>query len=129
MANIPIEGTHKGDVPESPLDDEKKKDPADLQTKIYNETDKQYLSFLQERLERSKQMKDQTHPEFNGKTYYQVYEENEKIANTHHLGAKKNADDVVVSAGTIEAKLDALLSNINNLNLEPEVLAFDKLTN
>ena len=35
----------------------------------------------------------------------------------------------MVSAGTIEQKLDALLSNINNLNLAPEVFAFDKQNN
>jgi len=129
MPQIPTDGKFQNDIPQNPLDDEKKKSPQDLQTKVYTEEDKVYLSFLQERLENSKRMKDQTHPEFNGKTYYQVYEDNEKIANTHHLDPKKNPDDVVVSAGTIESKLDALLSNINNLNLEVEVLAFDKNNN
>ena len=95
---------------------------------IYSPEDKDYLSFLQYRLEVAKRQKDQPYPEFNGKTYYQIYEENEKIANTN-LEPKKNDDDVIVSAGTIESKLDALLANINNLDLSPNVLAYDSENN
>lgn len=109
----------------NPLDETKEKD-AETVTKLYSEDDKQYLSFLQQRLESAKRQKEQAYPEFNGKTYYQYYEENEKIANTNHLDKKENPDDVVVSAGTIEQKLDSLLSHINNLNLSPEVFAFDE---
>lgn len=111
----------------NPLD-EKKKAPLNSAPE-YKDTDREYLGFLQNRLMRAKRQKDQPQPEFNNKTYYQYYEENEKIANTHHLDPKKNDDDVVVSAGTIEQKLDSLLANINNLNLSFEVGAFDKENN
>lgn len=114
-------------VPENPLDDTVVKPEADLQ-RLYKEEDREYLSFLQSRLEKAKLAKNQPYPEFKNKTYYQYYEENEKIANTY-LEESKNEDDVIVSAGTIEQKLDSLLSHINNLNLAPDVLAFDKENN
>ncbi len=98
-------------------------------SKLYTDEDKQYLSYLQTRLENAKKLMDQPYPEFNNKTRFQYYEENEKIANTNHLDAKKNDDDVIVSAGTIEAKLDALLSNVNNLNLSSDIFPFDKENN
>lgn len=104
----------------------KKTEEQDMPITLYTEEDFKYRNFLRQRLTDAKKAKEQMYPEFNNKTYYQYYEENEKIANTHHLDPKKNPDDVVVSAGTVESKLDSLLSNINNLNLEAEVFAFDK---
>lgn len=113
--------------PVNPLDEKKDEiKPAEV---IYTPEDREYLSFLQLRLETAKRQKDQIYPEFNNKTYYQYYEENERIANTHQLDGKKNDDDVIVSAGTIEQKLDALLSHINNMNLSVEVEAFDRENN
>jgi len=115
-------------VPEHPLDEEKKEQSSDVE-RIYSEKDKEYLSMLQQRLMDSKLTKNTSHPEFDDKNYYQIYDENEKIANTNHIGDQRNKDDVVVSAGTVEQKLDSLLSNINNLNIESEVFAFDKNNN
>lgn len=111
----------------NPLD-EKKKEAGNVE-RIYSDEDKAYLSMLQVRLEGSKQQKDAPSPHFNNKTYYQYFEANERIANTHHLNEKKNEDDVIVSAGTIEQKLDTILSHINNLNLSTEVLAYDRENN
>lgn len=100
----------------------------DLPANFYTQDEKKYLSYLQKRLEDSKTMKETPLPEFNNKTYYQDYEENIKIANTR-LPEKKNEDDVIVSAGTVEQKLEALLSHINGLDLSPEVLAYDRENN
>ena len=117
-------------VVQNPNDTElsKKSDQGTIEgdiERVYSEGDKKYLSFLQGRLENGRDQKNQKYPELNDKTYWEVYEENEKVANTR-LPKKKNDDDVIVSAGTVEAKLDALLSNINNLNLSPEIHAFDR---
>jgi hypothetical protein len=95
---------------------------------IYKPEDKEYISFLQNRLESAKIQRNQAFPEYNGKNYTTIYDENEKIANTM-LPEKKNDDDVIVSAGTVEAKLDALLANINNLDLSADIFAFDKENN
>lgn len=107
--------------------------PADTSAKsineIYTEDDKVYLNtHLQQRLESAKRQRESPFAELNGKTYIQIYEENERIANTM-LPEKKNLDDVIVSAGTIESKLDALLAHIANLDLTGEVWAFDKENN
>lgn len=109
--------------------DKKVTEPAVPIEQIYSDTDKDYLNtWLQSRLESAKKQKEAPYPELNGKTYYQIYEENENIANTN-LPAKKNDDDVIVSAGTIESKLDSLLANINGLDLSPQVMAYDKENN
>ena len=97
-----------------------------IPTDFYGEESKEYIKHLQQRLEMAYRIKNTTHPEWNNKNYYQVYEENQKIAHTHHLAPKKNEDDVVVSSGTIEQKLDALLSHVNNLNLTCEVDTYDQ---
>lgn len=118
----------KNKVDDNPLDKSEVADAYKLE-RVYKETDKEYFSFLQQRLERAKTLRNEVYPEFNNKTYQQYFDENEKIANTHHLDPKKNPDDVVVSAGTIEQKLDSLLSHINNLNLSCDVYAFDRENN
>jgi len=119
--------------PANPLDarsyagkpEENSPDTKDL---LYSPEQKDYASFVQSRLENGKRQKNQVYPEYNNKNYYQIYNENERIANTM-LEPKKNDDDVIVSAGTIEAKLDALLANINNLDLSADIFAFDKENN
>jgi len=117
--------TEFGNRPKNPLDDSK---VESMPAGIYEEKDQQYLTYLQERLVNAKRQYDHPWPELNDKTPYQYYEENEKIANTK-LPPKVNDDDVIVSSGTVESKLDALLSNINNLNIETEVHVFDRLNN
>lgn len=113
---------------ENPLDKPQEVSrPGELE-RIYKPEHKEYLSYLQVRLERAKMARNQPYPEFNNKTYIQIYDENEKIANTY-LPEKKNEDDVIVSAGTVESKLDVLLSNINNLDLSMEVRAYDQENN
>lgn len=95
---------------------------------IYKDTDRDYLSFLQNRLHLGRDQKLIPYPEFNNLTYYQYYEANEKLANTY-LEPRKNDDDVIVSGGTVETKLDALLSAVNNLNFSPDVYAYDPNNN
>ena len=108
----------------NPLDQEKKATEVQPES-IYTEDEGKYFTHLTNKLDKAKRINAQAYPEFKGKNRYQYFDDNEKIANTH-LPEKKNDDDVVVSVGTVETKLDALLSNINNLNLGLDVLAFDQ---
>jgi len=112
---------------DSPLDENDSK-PQQEAADEYTTADVEYISYLQLRLETSKNVRNQTHDEFKGLTYLQDFDANEKVANTV-LPPEKNKGDVVVSSGTIEQKLDALLSHVDNLNLGQEVLAFDKNAN
>lgn len=95
---------------------------------IYKEEDREYLSFLQIRLALGRDQKLISYPEFNNLDYYHYYEENEKISNTY-LEGKKNDDDVIVSAGTVESKLDSVLSAVGNLDFSPDVFAYDSNNN
>lgn len=123
--NTPTNPLDKNQYPGKPVENNTDTKTVD---QIYKNEDREYTSFLSNRLENAKRQKNQIYPEYNGKNYYQIYNENEKIANTM-LEAKKNDDDVVVSAGTVETKLDALLANINNLDLSADIFAFDKENN
>lgn len=110
----------------NPLD--QKKDEASTEPPIYDEKEREYLSFLQNRLHLGRDQKLIQYPEFNNLGYYQFYEANEKISNTY-LEGKKNDDDVIVSAGTVESKLDAVLSAVANLDFSPDVFAYDEDNN
>jgi hypothetical protein len=113
--------------PENPLD-KNVAVPSGATEIIYNVEDKEYVSYIQNRLERARNQRQTPFVEFGGLTYDTYFLENEKIANTW-LPPKKNEDDVIVASGTVEAKLDALLANVANLNLSPEVLPFDAQNN
>jgi len=113
---------------QNPLLPKDEREQVDMPAKFYSDTDKSYLTYLQRRLENSKEQKNTSYPEFKGKTYYQDFEENQKLANTE-LAPKKNEDDVVLSSGTVEAKLDALLAHVNGLDLSSEVMAYDQENN
>jgi len=91
----------------------------------YSDDEKLQISALQTRLFGAQQARDTSHPEFNGKTYIQNYEENERIANTFVLG-KKFEGDISIASGTVEQKLYAVMAEVNRLSLTPQVLAFDE---
>lgn len=106
---------------ENPLSTEEK----EVKEVQYDEKTWLYYSYLVNRLRRAEEARNQKHAEFGDKTYVQYYEDNEKVANTY-LEPKKNKTEKPVGTGTIETKLNALLSHINNLNLMPTVYAFDR---
>lgn len=101
--------------------------PADQTTDPLQLTPTQqtYYNFMTQRLTKAQEMRDRQWPEFSNKTYLKQYEQNEKVAMTY-LEPVKNEDEVKVASGTIESKLNTVLSNIESLNLTPEVLAFNK---
>jgi hypothetical protein len=107
------------------LAEEVKKEQEDKEVIEYTDEQKSYLSLLMVELEGTRTIYQSHHTEFNDKTYYQYHEDNEKIANTY-IEPVKNTGDPIVASGTVETKLDALLSAINNLNLDEEVVAYDE---
>jgi hypothetical protein len=94
-------------------------------TREYEDAVSGYRTYLLMRLQRAKEQRDRKHPEFSNKTYYQYYDENEKIANTY-LEEVVDGSEKKLSTGTLESKLNTLLAHLNNLNLTPECHAFDK---
>lgn len=105
----------------SPLTQEPK-----VNTKLppYSDEDSLYLSQVITKLEEAKVQRNRKYLEFGNKTYLERYEENRKKANTI-LPEKKNEEDVIISAGTLEQKIEAVLSAVNNLNLSVEVRAYN----
>ena len=73
---------------------------------------------------RARDQREQAHDEFDGMTYEQYYETNSKAANSY-IAPRQNPADTRVSAGTTLEKVETLHSAILNLNLEPNIKAFD----
>lgn len=94
----------------------------------YEQKDKDYMAGLYTRLQTAKRQRDQIYEEFDNQTYTMRYLENRRKANSI-IPPTKNDGDVKITAGTLEQKLDAVLSAVNNLNLTPEVHAFDEGNN
>lgn len=96
------------------------------ETKViqYNDEDQEYIGELKERLTKARDLREQQHDFFDGMTYSQYYESNKKGALTY-IEPKKDKYDNNFQSGTIRSKLFALLSHVNNLNLSPDVSAFD----
>jgi len=94
----------------------------------YSEDEKKYIGGIVVRLRDAKMNRDQKHPEFNNKNYIEQYNENERIANTY-LPGKKFDGDIDIASGTVEQKLFAVLSEMNRLSLEPQVIAYDQNNN
>lgn len=104
------------------------KSAADGTPLEYSENDKAYMAGLITRLQTAKRQRDQSYEEFDNQTYVMRYLENRRKANSI-IPPVKNSGDVLITAGTIEQKLDAVLSAVNNLNLTPEIHAFDSNNN
>lgn len=90
----------------------------------YSKDEKKYISDIKKRLEKARNLRDKPHIEFDGMTYTQYHESNEKGANTY-IEPKKSKYDNNFQSGTIRSKLITLLSSISNLNLSPDISAFD----
>ena len=91
----------------------------------YSDDERQYLSRLQVRLESARNQREAPHVEFDGMSFSEWWESNEKGANTF-IEPKKNKEDSSFSSGTIRQKLLAYLAAVNNLNLSPDISAFDQ---
>jgi hypothetical protein len=83
------------------------------------------ISAIKTKLMQAQMQRNQPYPEFGHMTYLQRFENNRNKAHTI-LPPKKNENDVMISSGTLEQKLEAVLSAVNNLNLSPKIKAFDK---
>ncbi len=91
----------------------------------YTDTELTYLKGLHSRLETARDARDQSHTEFDGMDYLSYFNQNQRLANTY-VEPKKNKEDSNFQSGTIRTKLLALLAPIVNLDLSPDISAFDK---
>ena len=106
----------------SPLLKEKEK-PTNIPD--YTPDEIKYLGRLQERLEFARTQREQPHDEFDGMTYSEYWQDNEKGGNTF-IEPKKHKEETTFQSGVIRQKIFALLSSLMNLDLSPEIDAYDE---
>lgn len=90
----------------------------------YSEEELNYLKGLRTRMEDAKIARDMQHEEFDGMSYVEHYETNERLANTF-VKPKENKEDTNFQSGMIRQKLFALLSAVNNLDLTGDISAYN----
>uniref|UniRef100_A0A6M3XU76 Portal protein n=2 Tax=viral metagenome TaxID=1070528 RepID=A0A6M3XU76_9ZZZZ len=92
---------------------------------IMNDENFKQHSFIIQRFERAKQLKEQRYKYYDGMTYEEDYITNENLKNTY-ITPKLNTTEVRVNTGTSEKKLDAIKNELLTMNLQHEVRAFDQ---
>lgn len=107
--------------PKSPLLEE----PKQQEDPQYTADEIQYVGALQRRLEEMRDQRNQRYDEFDGMTYVQYWESNEKGANTY-IAPKKNPEDTTYASGTIRYKLFSIVADLLGLDLTPDIRAFDE---
>lgn len=92
---------------------------------VYSDDEETYLRNLRKRMETARNNRDTQHTEFDGMSYVEYYNLNERLANTF-IEPKKNKEDSNFQSGIIRSKLFALLASVVNLDLSADISAFDK---
>lgn len=91
----------------------------------YSESERLFRSQLIWELCLARDQRDRYHPELDNMTYVEYYESNRK-KDLSYLPPKMNKDDIRVVTGTTREKDTTLLNQFLNLNLEPDITAFDE---
>lgn len=103
---------------------EKKVDVNIVTLPDYSEEEKLYLGKLKAEISHAINQRDKKHDEFDGMSYVEWWESNEKAANSF-IPPKKNKEDTNIVTGTTREKIMAFLAALQNLNLSSDVQAFD----
>lgn len=90
----------------------------------YSPAELAYRSDLIMKLNLARDMRDRPHPELDGMTYIEYYESNRK-KDLSYLPPKTNKQDVRIVTGTTREKDTTILTALLNMNLQPDVTAFD----
>lgn len=99
-------------------------EPKPIETLDLTDEEALYLNRIKERLVRARNVRDKAHDEFDGQSYVHRCEQNRRLMNSA-INPKKNKEDTAFTTGTARQKAMALLAAVNNLNLEPDVTAYD----
>lgn len=91
----------------------------------YTDDEKKYRGNIIQILQNCRDERDMPHPEFDGLSYLQWYDTN-KRADLSYIPPKRNKEDYRIVTGTTREKSTTILSSILELNLQPDVYAFDE---
>jgi hypothetical protein len=100
-------------------------EPKKIEKVVYSDDELKYRSLLIQKLVNARTLRDQPHPELDGMTYLEYYESNRK-KDLSYIPPKKNKQDVRIVSGLTREKDTTLLSTVLNMNLTPDITAFDK---
>ncbi len=98
---------------------------GEIQQPKYTDEERLYLGGLMGVFTNCLTNRESPHSEYDGMTYSEYWDSNEKTANTF-LAPRKSGSDVSFKWGIPRNKLFAVLAAINNLNLSGDITAFDK---
>ena len=90
-----------------------------------SETERTQYELIAQRLDHARTQRDMARDEWDGQTYNQYYQTNQRAAMSY-LAPKTNNDDARVNTGTTEKKVEYVMNQILSLNLTGEILAFDE---
>lgn len=99
--------------------------PAEPISADLTENEEKQKQAIRSKVYQAQLQRNQPYPEFGSLNYLTFFEQNRNKAHTI-LPAKKNDAEVIISTGTLEFKIDAVLSAVQNLNLGPQVRAYDQ---
>lgn len=95
-----------------------------IQAPKYTDLEREFRKRVIDRMLEAKTMRAQPYPEFDDMDYLTYWKTNAKAANAY-LPPKVDEQDVRVTTGTTMEKKNTLLANLLNLNLEPDIEAYD----
>lgn len=114
-------------MPDSPgvakQDELKDKEPITFSSK-----ERKMMTYHFDRIKRAKKQRDSINYYFDGVDYVNDYYLNEEAKNSY-LRPKMNDDEVRIVTGTTEKKIEVVLNELMQMNLQHEVRAFDLLDN
>lgn len=94
---------------------------------LTKEERKQY-GLIAENISHARNQREQARDEWDGLSYEEVYLAN-KRASTTYLTPKHNDEEVRINTGTTEKRIELVVNELLGMNLEAEILAFDKNDN
>ena len=101
---------------------------AELEKQIkipdYSPDEISYLGRLQTMLETARNLRDSNHDEFDGMTFTEQWQAEEKAANTY-IAPKINPEDTNFQSGIVLDNIIQILSQLINYDLGPEIHAYD----
>jgi len=101
------------------------KEKAFKDSKVYDETDAKYYSFLIRQIENARVQRQTPTKFFDDMNYEQAYITNQDAVNTY-LQKKKNVNEVRVNTGATEKKIETIWNELLSLNIKSKIHAFDE---
>lgn len=100
-------------------------DNKEVPTPDYTDKEKVYLGAMRKRLVATKQSRDTNHDVFDGMTYIERCASNRRGA-TSYIKPRKNRQESNFTTGKSRKQLMVDLAGLVNLNLEPDITAYDR---